>query len=213
MTSSKTSSAESTATDVRPVILASASPYRARMLSNAGIMAEIYPANIDEAALKQSMQREGMEAADIARGLAEMKALRVSRTRANALVIGADQILVCNGVLFSKPPDLAHARAGLQALRGKVHELMTAVCIALDNAVIWHHTERARLKMRDFSDDYLDHYLAETGDAVLSTVGAYELEGLGAQLFDRVDGDYFGILGLPLLPLLAFLRGHKVVMT
>ena len=213
MTSSKTSSSELMATGVRPVILASASPYRARMLSNAGIVAEISPASIDEAGLKQSMQSEGMKAADIARGLAEMKALRVSRTRANALVIGADQILVCNGVLFSKPPDMAHARAGLQALRGKTHELMTAVCIALDNAVIWHHTERARLKMRDFSDDYLDRYLAETGDTVLSTVGAYALEGLGAQLFDRVDGDYFGILGLPLLPLLAFLRGHKVVMT
>lgn len=213
MTSPKASAANSTGAGVRPLILASASRYRAQLLSNAGITAEICPASIDEAALKQSMQSEGMEAADIARGLAEMKALRVSRTRANALVIGADQVLVCNGVLFSKPPDLAHARASLQALRGKLHELMTAVCVALDNAVIWHHTERARLRMRDFSDDHLDQYLAEAGDAVLSTVGAYELEGLGAQLFDRVDGDYFGILGLPLLPLLAFLRGHRVVMT
>lgn len=213
MTSPKAASANSTGLDMRPLILASASRYRAQLLSDAGIAAEICPASIDEAALKQSMQSEGMDAADIARGLAEMKALRVSRGRPNALVIGADQVLVCNGVLFSKPPDVAHARAGLQALRGKVHELKTAVCVALDNAVIWHHTERARLRMRDFSDDYLDRYLAEAGDAVLSTVGAYELEGLGVQLFDRVEGDYFGILGLPLLPLLAFLRGHKVVMT
>ncbi len=212
MTSAK-ESPDNSAAGVRPLVLASASRYRAQLLSNAGVAAEICPASIDEAALKQSMQSEGMKAADIALGLAEMKALRVSRTRANALVIGADQVLVCNGVLFSKPPDLAHARAGLQALRGKLHELMTAVCIALDNNVIWHHTERARLRMRDFSDDYLDQYLAQAGDTVLSTVGAYELEGLGAQLFDRVDGDYFGILGLPLLPLLAFLRGHKVVMT
>lgn len=212
MTSPKESRAESATSDRRPLVLASSSRYRARLLSDAGIPFEIHPAGVDEAAIKQSMQREGVEAADIARGLAEVKALRISRTHPGALVIGADQLLVCNGVLFSKPPDMAHARASLQALRGKTHELMTAVCVALDGVVIWHHTERARLQMRAFTDDFLDAYLAEAGNAVLSTVGAYELEGRGAQLFDRVDGDYFGILGLPLLPLLAFLRGHNVVM-
>lgn len=213
MTSVNAQTTASPDSPARPLILASSSRYRARLLSNAGVEAEIRPASIDEAALKQSMQNEGMGAAEIARGLAEMKALRVSRGRATALVIGADQVLVCNGVLFSKPADAAHARASLRALRGKPHDLMTAVCVALDNAVIWHHSERARLRMRNFSDEYLDRYLAEAGDTVLSTVGAYALEGLGAQLFEQVEGDYFSILGLPLLPLLAFLRGHKVVMT
>ena len=201
------------AADGRALILASASPYRARLLSNAGVAAEICPASVDEAAIKHSMQREGVDPADIARALAEVKAQRVSRTRPSALVIGADQLLVCNNVLFSKPSDMAHARAGLQAMRGKDHELITAVCVALDNIVIWHHLARARLRMREFPDDFLDRYLSQAGDRVLTTVGGYELEGLGAQLFDRVDGDYFGIVGLPLLPLLAFLRSHGVAMT
>ena len=193
------------------VILASASPARRRLLAQAGIACEAVPASIDEAGVKASLLRDGRDGAQAATALAELKAQLVSAGRAGALVIGADQLLVCGADWYGKPGDMARARADLQALRGREHELITAACLARDGAVIWHHVARARLIMRRFSDDFLDRYLEGLGAAALRSVGAYEIEGPGAQLFSRIDGDYFTILGLPLLPLLEVLRVHKVI--
>jgi septum formation protein len=166
---------------------------------------------IDEAEVKASLRAEGAEADEAAAALAELKALRVSSAQPGVPVIGADQILVCDDVWFEKPGDKTRARSQLEALRGRDHELVTSVCVALGGAVIWRHGARARLTMRSFSDEFLAEYLVAEGAAVHDCVGAYRLEGLGAQLFARVEGDYFAILGLPLLPLLDFLRGHGVV--
>jgi septum formation protein len=196
---------------VTALILASGSAIRAELLARAGLSVTSEPAAVDEDAIKASFRAERADPATCATALAEAKAERVGRRHPGALVIGADQILVCNGVWFDKPPDRAHARAQLQALRGRGHELVTAVCVSRDGAVLWRHVDRPRLTMRRFSEEFLDAYLERAGEGVLSSVGAYQLEGLGAQLFAKVEGDFFAILGLPLLPLLDFLRGHGAV--
>ncbi len=193
------------------VILASSSPSRAALLRAAGIAFRVHPAAVDEQEVKQSLRAEGAPAGDIAVALAELKALRVSRSAGPTLVIGADQILICDDVQFDKPPDLVAARDQLLALRGRTHALHTALAVAQENVVIWHHLDVARLTMRPFSDRFLDGYLADAGKSILGSVGAYRLEGLGVQLFSRIDGEFFAILGLPILPLLEFLRGHRVV--
>lgn len=193
---------------VEPVVLASASAARARLLTEAGVPVTVERASVDEEEIKQSFRAERRSVEDCAAALAEAKAMRVSLRRPGVLVIGADQMLVCDDAWFDKPEDLDDARAQLQALRGRRHELVTAVSVVRSGAELWHSVERARLAMRSFSDAFLDAYLAAIGERALATVGAYELEGLGAQLFSRIDGDYFSILGLPLLPLLDFLRGH-----
>lgn len=195
-----------------PVVLASASTARAALLREAGIVFRTDPADIDEAELKRALHNQGVSAAEAADTLAELKAVKVSRRHAGALVIGADQMLECGQEWFDKPADIDHARAHLMTLRGKTHELISAVAVARDGTRLWHHVDRARLHMRDFSDAFLDRYLASMGPAACSTVGAYRLEGLGAQLFTRVEGDYFTVLGLPLLPLLEFLRAQNVVL-
>lgn len=186
------------------LVLASASQSRARMLRDAGVAFEVRPAQVDEDAIKQSMQSEGSVA--IAEALAELKALRVSSVEPDALVLGADQVLDFDGTLISKVEDMASARVLLQRLSGKRHELISAAVLARDGASIWRLTGRVRLAMRTLSDAFLDDYLAREGESLLQGVGCYRLEGMGAQLFDRVDGDYFSVLGLPLLPLLAQLR-------
>lgn len=193
------------------VVLASASQSRGALLRNVGIAVERDPAAVDEDAVKDSFRERNESAAQVAEALAELKAQRVSQRHPGALVIGADQMLQCGGVWFDKPPDLAHARGHLIALRGKTHELLSAVCVVRDGECLWRHLESARLTMRPFSDTFLDEYLAATGDAVCASVGAYQLEDRGAQLFGRIEGDYFTILGLPLLPLLGFLVNHGVV--
>lgn len=189
------------------LILASGSAARKAMLEAAGLAFEVDKPRVDEEAAKATLRAEGLQPRDQAAALAELKALSVSNRR-NGLVIGADQMLAIEGETLDKPADRAEARAHLQRLRGRAHELITAAVVAKDGAVIWRHTETPRLRMRAFSDAFLDDYLARAGDHVLSSVGAYQLEGLGAHLFERVDGDYFSVLGLPLLPLLAFLREH-----
>lgn len=194
----------------RTVVLASASATRRRLLAAAGIEAASEVAGVDEAEIKRSLQGDGAGPPDLATALAELKALRVSRGRPDALVIGADQVLVAGDVVFDKPADRAQARAQLAALRGREHRLLSAVAIALDNVVIWRHLEEARLSMRNFDDAFLEAYLDAVGDDAFTSVGAYRLEALGAQLFTAVRGDYFTVLGLPLLPLLAFLREHRV---
>lgn len=193
------------------LILASASPARAGILAAAGLDFRVEAATIDEALIKRACKAAGAAAGECALRLARAKALRVSERYPSALVIGADQILVCEGVWFDKPADLAEARAQLQTLRGKDHELMTAACAAAAGEPIWHTLARPHLAMRGFGDDFLDAYLAAEGCAVLGSVGAYRIEGRGIQLFDRIDGDPFAILGLPLLPLLAFLRDRGMV--
>ena len=196
-----------------PVVLASSSAIRAELLMRAGVAVIRDAAGVDESEVKRSFQREGLDAARCAEALAAAKATRVAQRHPDALVIGADQILDLDGTWFDKPRDLADARAQLEALRGKRHELATAVVVARNGAVLWRHVERPRLAMRDFSDRFIEDYLAALGDDVLTVVGAYRLEGEGVQLFARIEGDYFAILGMPLLPLLDFLRGHRVVLS
>lgn len=193
------------------VVLASASEARRTILSRAAVAFVRDAARIDESEIKPSLKAEGASAMQAAETLAELKARHVSRRHDGALVIGADQLLECGGIWFEKPRDMDEAAAHLQALAGKRHILETAVCVLRDGTRLWHHNARAVLHMRPFSDDFIRSYLAAAGESVLNSVGAYRLEGPGAQLFQHIEGDYFTILGLPLLPLLAFLRAHEVV--
>ncbi len=191
------------------LILASGSVARRRMLEAAGLTFDVDAPRVDEEAAKASLRAGGLKPHDQADALAELKALSVSRSRPD-FVIGADQMLALGGDVFDKPKDANEARQHLQRLRGQTHELITAAVIAREGAIIWRHIDTPKLKMRAFSDAFLDDYLSRAGENVLRSVGAYQLEGLGAQLFDRVEGDYFSVLGLPLLPLLAFLREHGI---
>ena len=187
------------------IILASASVARARILSSAQVPFEIASAGVDEAAIKAQLIPRGHTPAMIASGLADTKALAVSRLRPG-LVIGADQTLEFNGRCHDKTTSASETRTRLIALRGHAHHLHAAASVARDGEILWRHLSSATLSMRLFSDAFLDDYLARFGDQVRSSVGAYHYESMGAQLFDAVDGDYFAILGLPLLPLLACLR-------
>ncbi|MGE0650176.1 MAG: nucleoside triphosphate pyrophosphatase [Alphaproteobacteria bacterium] len=195
------------------VVLASASPARASVLQAAGVNVVLAPAHVDEDEMKTALRAEGVDATDAAIALAEMKALRVSPRFPDALVIGADQILICDGEWFDKPADMDHAKSRLQALRGRTHGLATAAVVVRDGKRIWHHVETPKLTMRSFSDGFIDTYIAHEGADALASVGAYRLEGMGVQLFARIDGDFFTILGLPLLALLGFLREHGAVAT
>ncbi len=190
------------------LILASQSAIRLALLERAGLAVQARPARIDETAVKQAARADGLSASDTAVLLAEMKAARVARHEPDAVVIAADQMLVCGETWFDKPADPAGARAQLLALRGRPHVLVTAVLCSRGGNVLWRHVETPRLTMRPFPDSFLEAYLAGEGEAVTASVGAYRLEGPGVQLFERLDGDYFTILGLPLLPLLGFLRQH-----
>ncbi|MFC5358430.1 Maf family protein [Azospirillum himalayense] len=181
------------------------------MLERAGVRVTLAPAAVDEEEIKLAARAEGAPVEDVAEALAELKAQRVTRKHPGALVIGADQMLECEGRWFDKPADRDAARVQLQDLRGKTHRLVSCAVVIRDGERLWHHVDRARLTMRPFSDAFLESYLNAAGDDVLGSVGAYHLEGLGAQLFHRVDGDFFTILGLPLLPLLGFLRVHGVI--
>ncbi|MDE2227584.1 MAG: Maf family protein [Alphaproteobacteria bacterium] len=193
------------------LVLASASATRARLLDAAGLKPTIEPAQLDEAAFKAAFKADGRNAGDCALALAEAKAKRVAARMPGALVLGADQLLVCDGQWFDKPADRDAARTQLLALRGKRHVLPTAAALVKNGAAIWHALEQPALTMRPFSDAFLDDYLATAGDAALASVGAYRLEGSGIQLMAEVAGDHFAILGLPLLPLLEFLRDSGVL--
>jgi septum formation protein len=192
------------------VILASASAGRAALLRAARVDFETIPAAVDEAAVKAGMLAEGAAPRDIADALAELKARRVAGRMPERLVLGADQVLVCEGRLHDKPGDLAAAREQLVALRGRRHELLSAAVVFEAARPVWRHVGRAQLTMRPFSDAFLDAYLVREGDAVLGTVGSYRLEDGGAGLFSRAEGDIFTVMGLPLLELLAFLRTRGI---
>jgi len=187
-----------------PLVLASRSAARRALLEAAGIPIALCPAGLDERALES--QATANDPSAIAVMLAREKASLVAKSHPGRLVLGADQTLALGSKRFSKPPDRFAARAQLQALRGRSHKLHAALAFVDDGAVVFEHVETARLTMRPFSDDFLDRYLDAMGDGVLASVGCYQLEGLGVQLFERIDGDYFTILGLPLLQGLDFLR-------
>ena len=193
----------------KPLVLASKSPSRRRVLENAGISVDIHPADIDERAVEAAAGPSGPgEAAQL---LARAKALAVSAALPGRLVLGADQTLALGQKRFSKPAGRAGAQAQLQELSGHAHELHSAFALARDGAILFEHCGVARLTMRSLSAAAIEHYLDAAGEAVSLSVGAYQIEGVGIQLFERIEGDYFTILGLPLLPLLDWLRRNGFV--
>jgi septum formation protein len=192
------------------VILASKSAARTAVLKGAGVAFETAVSGVDEDAVKTALLAEGQGAKAIAEALAELKAQKISQSRPG-LVIGADQTLEFDGRLYDKAETVEEARARLKLLRGQPHQLHSAVVVAKDGAPIWRDMVSCTLTMRDFSDDFLEDYLVREGEAALGSVGCYRLESLGAQLFSKIEGDYFAILGLPLLGLLDLLRNHGLV--
>jgi septum formation protein len=192
-----------------PLILASRSEVRSKILAAAGLRFETWPAGIDERAVEAEANVADAEGA--ARFLARAKANAVAKDQPGRLVLGADQTLARGSRRFSKPANRAEAAEQLRALRGRTHELHSALALVRVGEVLFAHVDTARLTMRDFSDAFLEDYLDMAGDHALASVGGYQLESIGIHLFERVDGDYFTILGLPLLPLLAFLRANGYV--
>lgn len=192
----------------RPVVLASTSSARRALLSAAGVEHEAISPGVDEAAAKTALLADRASPREVADALAELKAVRASLKRPGALTIGADQTLDLDGALFDKAETLEAARERLGLLRGRTHLLHSAVVVALDGAPIWREVPSARLTMRPFTDAYLDGFLARHGEGLLGSVGCYRLEDEGVQLFSKIEGDYFTILGLPMLGLLDLLRRH-----
>lgn len=192
------------------LILASQSKIRTKLLQNANIPHSLLPAQIDEAQIKKSMSKADPE--EVAMELARQKAEKISLKNLNSLVLGCDQVLFFEHTVFDKPRSQTEARQHLQKLRGHQHTLISAQTMYLGGKQIWKNTEKAHLKMREFSDTFLEQYLEKTGSDICSSVGGYKIEGLGAQLFDSIDGDYSTILGMPIFPLMKFLRSQKILL-
>lgn len=192
------------------IILASGSASRRSLLAGAGVQAQSIQPNVDEDAAKRTMRLDGLSVSNQAMQLAEMKAVKVS-SNVGGLVIGGDQMLNLEGDAFDKPINLDGAERHLKKLSGKTHTLETAIVIAENGVPIWRHLARPSLTVRTLSDSFIKSYIKSCGPPLLTTVGAYQLEGLGAQLFSKIEGDYFSILGLPLLPLLDYLRIRGVL--
>lgn len=194
-----------------PIILASGSAVRAQLLQNAGLGFEIRVPRVDEDSMKSALIAEDATPRDIADALAEMKARKISDKHPGAMVIGCDQVLEFNRTLLSKPVTPEDAHAQLTALRGNRHNLLSAAVIYQDSAPVWRHVGQVKLRMRDFSDDYLSGYISRNWDSIRHSVGAYKLEEEGVRLFSSIDGDYFNVLGMPLLELLNFLALRGVI--
>ena len=193
------------------LILASDSRFRAALLKNAGVSFTTSSASIDERAIEQPLLAAKLEPADIAQVLAEAKAIDVSARNPNSLIIGCDQTLSLNNNMFHKPADMKQARQHLLNFSGKTHQLNSAIAFVFNQQTIWRHVSVAHMSMRKLTPKYIGQYLARAGSSVLDSVGAYQLEGEGVQLLDRIEGDYFAIIGLPLLPLLSKLRNLEII--
>lgn len=193
------------------IILASGSPFRRKMLEDAGVAFEQIRPEIDERAVEEAVSGSGLTPADLAEILAEAKAIAVSELHPDALVIGSDQTLSLGEEVLHKPADMEEARRRLLALSGRTHELNSAVVLAQNGSAIWRHVSTARLTMRELEPGFIGRHLASVGDKALSSVGAYQIEGEGIQLFEKIEGDHFTIVGLPLLPLLAELRARGAI--
>ena len=193
------------------IVLASGSPFRLKMLRDAGLDVEVRRPEIDERAVEAAAEGTGLEPSDLAQILAEAKAIDVSQQLPGRLVVGGDQVLALEGVNLHKPADMEEARRRLLALSGKTHQLHSAVVLACDGETLWRHVDTANLTMRKLDPAFIGRHLASVGDAALTSVGGYQIEGEGIQLFERVDGDHFTIVGLPLLPLLARLRAEGAI--
>lgn len=191
------------------LVLASTSAVRARLLAAAGVKFRVRPSGFDEGPMKRELRAHDLPAGAAAAALAQAKAMAVAATEPTALVLGADQILNLDGAWFDKPASRAEAKAGLLRLAGRTHELESALAVMRQGEVLWRHAETARLTMRGFGGAFIEAYLDAAGDDALTSVGAYQVEGVGVQLFDKIEGDFFAILGLPLVPLLGFLRGWR----
>lgn len=194
-----------------PLILASSSPFRRMLMENAGLRFEAMAAAIDERAIEAPLEASGAGPDAIALVLAKAKAVSVSEVNRGALVIGSDQTMSLGPRVFHKPRDVTEAESHLRALSGKTHRLNSAIAIARDGDILWEHLSHAELTMRDLEPEFIHRHIGRVGDKALTSVGAYQLEGEGIQLFSRIDGDYFTILGLPMLPLLAQLRALEAI--
>ncbi|WP_179209207.1 MULTISPECIES: Maf family protein [Haematobacter] len=194
-----------------PLVLASVSEIRATLLRNAGVTFETVPARIDEVTIRAALEAEGAKPRDVADALAEFKARKVAEKRPDALVIGCDQVLECEGRIYGKPETRDAAKAQLLELRGRRHRLLSAAVVYEAAAPVWRQIGEVRLTMRTFSDDWLDGYVARNWESIRHAVGAYKLEEEGVRLFSRIEGDYFSVLGLPLVELLNYLAARKVI--
>jgi len=193
------------------LILASSSQIRANLLRNAGVPVEVFPARVDEAAILQGLQAEGSRPRDIADTLAEYKARKVGDRMPDALVLGCDQVLAFNGAVLTKPPTVDAARTQLRSLRGTRHTLFSAAVIHHEGRAVWRHVGEVHLTLHPVSDDYLEEYLARNWESIRHAVGSYKLEEEGVRLISAIQGDYFNVLGLPLLPLLQYLSVRGVI--
>ncbi|MBB4570402.1 Maf-like protein [Rhizobium leucaenae] len=194
-----------------PLILASSSPFRRMLMQNAGLHFETVAADIDERAIEAPLEKDGASPDAVALVLAKAKAKEVSDRFPGSLVIGSDQTMSLGDEVFHKPKTMADAENHLRTLSGKTHRLNSAIALARNGDVIWEHVSHAELTMRDLSSDFIHRHLTRVGDKALSSVGAYQLEAEGIQLFSNIDGDYFTIVGLPMLPLLQQLRELGVI--
>jgi len=197
--------------EAETIILASTSPFRRQLLENAGLKVEPIAPEVDERAVEEALEGSDVNAEDVAQILAEAKAVEVSERYPGRWIIGGDQTLSLGDEVFHKPKDMEGARRHLLALSGKTHQLNSGVVLARNGETIWRHVSIARMTMRPLDPAFIGRHLARVGDVALKSVGAYQVEGEGIQLFEKIDGDYFTIVGLPLLPLLAKLRELKVI--
>ena len=194
------------------IILASSSPIRKQILEDSGVIFEVVVRPIDEASIKSAMIQEGASKLSIVSTLAELKSIKVS-SETPGLVIGADQIMVFDGAIYDKPKTIEEARERLMAIRNQTHYLMGSVVVSEGGVSVWRHSSKVELKARSFTDKFIDNYINQEGEALLQTVGAYRFEKRGSQLFSSVKGDFFSVLGLPLLPLLDYLRTRNAILS